>query len=59
MAEKNSKESRQGAAVRSNDQNEKRSGQQTMGERGQKLDKKDEERYRGDEEKKGEHGGNR
>lgn len=42
-------------------QNEKRSGQQTLGERGQKMDKKDEEHYRSSEQKtqKGNHGGNR
>jgi hypothetical protein len=42
-------------------QNEKRSGQQTMGERGQKMDRKNEEHYRSSEQKKqrGNHGGNR
>jgi hypothetical protein len=42
-------------------QNEKRSGQQTLGERGQKMDRSNEERYRSREQnqKSGTRGGNR
>ena len=42
-------------------QNAKRSGQETMGKRGQKLDKDDKEGYRSTEQKRqrGNHGGNR
>lgn len=42
-------------------QNQKRSGQQTSGERGQKMEPKDQEHYRSSEQKKqrGSHGGNR
>jgi hypothetical protein len=42
-------------------QNEKRSGQQTLGKRGQKADKRNEEHYRSSEQKRqsGNHGGNR
>ncbi|HYF30246.1 MAG TPA: hypothetical protein VD993_03910 [Chitinophagaceae bacterium] len=54
-----SKEANQGN--RDQDQNDKRSGQETMGKRGQRLDKKEEERYRSNEQPKGRgrHGGNR
>jgi len=42
-------------------QNEKRSGQETLGQRGQKMDKEDKEGYRSSEQKRqhGNHGGNR
>ena len=42
-------------------QNEKRSGQQTAGDRGQKMDRTNEEHFRSSEQKKqrGNHGGNR
>lgn len=42
-------------------QNAKRSGQETMGKRGQKLDKEQKEGYRSSEQKRqqGNHGGNR
>jgi hypothetical protein len=44
-----------------NDQNAKRSGQETLGKRGQKMDKADKEHYRSADQKKqrGNHGGNR
>ena len=62
MAERNSKESQQGA-TRGNqkEQQVKGSGQQTGGERGQKIDKGDKEGYRSSEQKRqrGNHGGNR
>ena len=59
MANRNSSEAKQGQ--RQPMQNEKRSGQQTAGERGQKADRKNEEHYRSSEQKKqrGNHGGNR
>ena len=42
-------------------QNAKRSGQETMGKRGQKMDKDEKEGYRSSEQKRqrGNHGGNR
>jgi hypothetical protein len=57
MAEQNRRSSDQ----RDNDQNQKRSGQETLGKRQQKADKKDVEHYRSSEQKKqrGNHGGNR
>lgn len=59
MANKNSNNTRSGE--RQPTQNEKRSGQQTAGERGQKMDRQNEEHYRSSEQKKqrGNHGGNR
>ena len=59
MARNNGSNTKQG--VPQPTQNEKRSGQQTAGERGQKMDRKDEEHYRSTEQKKqrGNHGGNR
>lgn len=62
MANKNSSESRQGD-TRANRaaQPAKGSGQQTGGERGQKIEKEDREGYRSSQQKRqrGNHGGNR
>lgn len=59
MARNNSSNTRQGQPQPT--QNEKRSGQQTLGERGQKMDRRNEEHYRSSEQKRqrGNHGGNR
>ena len=62
MANRNSSESRQGDTKGARaGQNQKGSGQQTGGERGQKLNKEDKEGYRSSEQKRqrGNHGGNR
>lgn len=55
----NSNSSREGGKQLTQD--EKRSGQQALGERGQKADRKNQEHYRSSEQKKqrGTHGGNR
>lgn len=59
MARNNGSNTKQGQPQLT--QNEKRSGQQTMGERGQKVERKNEEHYRSSEQKKqrGNRGGNR
>jgi len=62
MAERNSKESGQGnTRSNRNEQPVKGSGQQTGGERGQKIEKGREEGFRSSEQKRqrGNHGGNR
>jgi hypothetical protein len=62
MADRNSKESRQGnTSANRNEQPIKGSGQQTGGERGQKIEKGNKEGYRSSEQKrqKGNSGGNR
>jgi hypothetical protein len=62
MADRNRKESRQGnTPANRSEQPVKGSGQQTGGERGQKMDKGDKEGYRSSEQKrqKGNNGGNR
>ena len=62
MAERNSKESRQGnTPANRNEQPIKGAGQQTGGDRGQKIEKGDREGYRSSEQKrqKGNRGGNR
>ena len=59
MARNNSSNTKQGKPEPT--QNEKRSGQQTLGERGQKMDRRNEEHYRSSEQKRqrGNQGGNR